>query len=67
MGILLGSLLSAVAGYLILRLAPRSPPRSSRPPAGIRPTSNPAAQAIDLAAKSDAAFKEKLVLDRRGP
>ena len=50
-GILLGSCLSAVAGYLVLRFAPKAPQ----------------SQALDLTAKNDAAAQEKLVLDPRDP
>jgi NhaA family Na+:H+ antiporter len=66
-GILLGSLLSAVTGYLVLRLAPAWPGPIA-PAAGKDETDlDMAPQAIDLAAKSDAAPQEKLVLDPRDP
>lgn len=67
MGILLGSFLSAVAGYLVLRFAP--PRQAAIEPAADRDMADleAASQAIDLTAKSDAAAQEKLVLDPRGP
>jgi NhaA family Na+:H+ antiporter len=65
-GILLGSLLSAVTGYLVLRFAPLRPLPPA--PAGDKDEADldMAPQALDLAAKSDAAPQEKLVLDPRG-
>jgi NhaA family Na+:H+ antiporter len=67
MGVLLGSFLSAVAGYLVLRLAPVRA-AAGGPAAGRDETDlETPAQAIDLTAKSNAALKEKLVLDPRDP
>ena len=66
-GMLLGSFLSAMAGYVVLRLAPR-PARPDRAGRGQgRVDLDMAPQALDLAAKSDAAPQEKLVLDPRDP
>jgi NhaA family Na+:H+ antiporter len=66
-GILLGSFLSAVTGYLVLRLAPARPGPIA-PAAGKDDSDlDMAPQALDLTAKSDAAPQEKLVLDPRGP
>jgi NhaA family Na+:H+ antiporter len=66
-GILLGSFLSAAAGYLVLRLAPARPAPTEPAADGDSADFQTLAQAIDLAAKSDAAPQEKLVLDPRDP
>jgi NhaA family Na+:H+ antiporter len=66
-GILLGSFLSAVSGYLVLRFAPL--PNHAIGPAGDKDEADldPLVQALDLTAKSGAVAQEKLVLDPRDP
>jgi NhaA family Na+:H+ antiporter len=66
-GILLGSLASAAAGYFVLRVA--TPSAAPDAPAADKDLIDleGVPQAIDAAAKSDAARQEKLVLDPPDP
>jgi NhaA family Na+:H+ antiporter len=66
-GILLGSFLSALAGWLVLRFAPPSRAPILAAADGDLADLEAAAQAIDLAAKSNATSQEKLVLGPRDP
>jgi NhaA family Na+:H+ antiporter len=66
-GILLGSFLSALAGWLVLRFAPPLKGPSEADADGDLADLEAAAQAIDLAAKSNASSQEKLVLGPRDP
>jgi NhaA family Na+:H+ antiporter len=66
-GILLGSFLSAVTGYLVLRFAPAGNAPIAAAAGKDDADLDMAPQAIDLAEKSNAAPQEKLVLDARDP